>query len=84
MDASGSNCQGDHVIYNEATDRVRIGSRLEELNEYLYRDNPIPPGTVVSTGTGIMVPNEHNLRDGDVVEIEIEGIGVLSNKAVRL
>jgi len=72
------------VIYSEATNSGRIGRRFEELNEYLYRDNPIPPGTVVSTGTGIMVPNEFALRDGDVVEIEIEGIGVLSNPAVRL
>ncbi|MFA5802503.1 MAG: fumarylacetoacetate hydrolase family protein [Thermoleophilia bacterium] len=72
------------VIYSDTTDSGRIGRRFEELNEYLYRDNPIPPGTVVSTGTGIMVPNEHNLRDGDVVEIEIEGIGVLSNTAIRL
>jgi len=72
------------VIFHEGTNSGRIGRRFEELNECLYRDNPIPPGTVVSTGTGIMVPNEFALRDGDVVEIEIEGIGVLSNPAAKL
>ncbi len=72
------------TIFSEATNSGRIGRRFEELNEYLYRDNPIPPGTVVSTGTGIMVPNEYALRDGDIVEIEIEGIGVLSNPAAKL
>ncbi|MDO8736126.1 MAG: fumarylacetoacetate hydrolase family protein [Thermoleophilia bacterium] len=72
------------VIFHEGTNSGRIGRRFEELNECLYRDNPIPPGTVVSTGTGIMVPNEFALRDGDVVEIEIEGIGILSNPAARL
>ncbi|MHB8791762.1 MAG: fumarylacetoacetate hydrolase family protein [Thermoleophilia bacterium] len=76
--------RGGEVIFHEGTNSGRIGRRFEELNECLYRDNPIPPGTVVSTGTGIMVPNEFALRDGDVVEIEIEGIGVLSNPAARL
>ncbi len=76
--------RGGQIIFSESTNSGRIGRRFEELNEYLYRDNPIPPGTVVSTGTGIMVPNEYSLRDGDTVEIEIEGIGVLSNPAVRL
>jgi len=76
--------RGGEVIFSEGTNSGRIGRRFEDLNEYLYRDNPIPPGTVVSTGTGIMVPNEFALRDGDVVEIEIEGIGVLSNPASKL
>ena len=72
------------VIYRETTSSGRISRRFEELNEYLYRDNHIPLGTVVSTGTGIMVPNEFALSDGDVVEIEIEGIGTLSNPARKL
>lgn len=71
-------------IYREATSSGNIGRRFEELNECLYRDNPVPAGTVVSTGTGIMVPNELALQAGDEVEIEIESIGVLRNPAVRL
>ncbi|RJQ45205.1 MAG: hypothetical protein C4534_05260 [Gaiellales bacterium] len=76
--------RGGEPLYEDSTNSGRIGRTFEELNEYLYRDNPVPVGTVVSTGTGIMVPNEHNLIPGDVVEIGIEGIGVLSNPAVRL
>ncbi|MHB0867383.1 MAG: fumarylacetoacetate hydrolase family protein [Thermoleophilia bacterium] len=72
------------VIYTDSTSSGRIGRKFEELNEYLYRDNSIPAGTVVSTGTGIMVPNEFALVDGDIVEIEIGGIGVLSNGARKL
>lgn len=76
--------RGGEEIFSESTNSGRIGRTFEELNEYLYRDNPIPMGTVVSTGTGIMVPNELALEDGDVVEIEIEGIGILSNPAKQL
>ena len=84
LDISCRILRGGEVIYSDSTNSGRIGRRFEELNEYLYRDNPIPPGTVVSTGTGIMVPNEYALRDGDTVEIEIAGIGILSNPAVKL
>ncbi len=84
LDISCRIIRGGETIFSETTNSGRIGRRFEELNEYLYRDNPIPPGTVVSTGTGIMVPNKFALRDGDTVEIEIEGIGVLSNPAAKL
>ncbi|MHB1361981.1 MAG: fumarylacetoacetate hydrolase family protein [Thermoleophilia bacterium] len=84
LEISCSIIRAGEIIFCESTNSGRIGRRFEELNEYLYRDNPIPPGTVVSTGTGIMVPNEFALRDGDTVEIGIEGIGVLSNPAARL
>ncbi|MHB8169753.1 MAG: fumarylacetoacetate hydrolase family protein [Thermoleophilia bacterium] len=76
--------RGGEEIFSGSTNSGLIGRTFEELNEYLYRDNPIPLGTVVSTGTGIMVPNELCLRDGDTVEILIEGIGRLSNPVRKL
>lgn len=76
--------RGGVVLYEDSTSSGNIGRRFEELNEYLYRDNPIPLGAVVSTGTGIMVPNEFALAAGDVVEIEIEGIGLLRNPVEKL
>lgn len=69
------------TVFEDRASTSGLRRTFEELNEYLYRDNPIPPGTVVSTGTGIMVPNEWALRDGDRVEIEIGGIGKLVNIA---
>ena len=62
----------------------RIGRRFSELIHYLTLDNPIPDGTVVCTGTGVIVPPENALSEGDVVEIEIEKIGLLRNPVVRL
>ncbi len=76
--------RGGEVVFGDSTSSSHMGRTFDKLNEYLYRDNPIPLGTVVSTGTGIMAPNEFCLRDGDTVEIEIEGIGVLSNPVRKL
>jgi len=45
------------------------------LIAWLVKDNPVPAGTVLTTGTAIMVPNEYALRDGDRVDIEIQAIG---------
>lgn len=58
--------------------------RVEELVDWLQRYNPVPPGTVLSTGTGILVPDQHALAAGDVVTITIDGIGTLRNPVRRL
>lgn len=72
------------VIYEGKVNTSRLNRKLEELNEYLRRDNPIPIGTVVTTGTGIIVPNDMPLAPGDIVDITIEEIGTLSNTAKQL
>ena len=62
----------------------QLARSFDELNEYLYRDNLIPAGTVVSTGTGIIVPNDLGLREDDIVMIASPQIGVLSNPVQQL
>ncbi|MDR6121327.1 2-dehydro-3-deoxy-D-arabinonate dehydratase [Bacillus sp. SLBN-46] len=57
----------------------QLKRKYEELVSYLLRDNEIFDGTVLLTGTCIVPPNEFTLLDGDLIEIEIPGIGVLSN-----
>lgn len=76
--------RGGKTIFSEAVNTSRFHRRLEDLVSWLLRDNAIPPGTVLSTGTGIMVPNQLALQDGDQVDIEIQGIGRLSNPVKRL
>lgn len=66
-------------VFSEAANTSQFHRRPEELVSWLLKDNLIPAGTVLSTGTGIMVPNELALQDGDQVDIEIQGIGRLSN-----
>lgn len=59
----------------------QLKRRFSELVSYLKRDNIIFPGTVLLTGTCIVPPNDFTLHDGDQIEIEISGIGVLKNTA---
>ncbi len=76
--------KGGKMAFEESVSSSLLDRKLEELTEYLLRDNYIPLGTAVSTGTGIMVPNNLALEEGDRVEIEIENIGVLSNPVRQL
>jgi len=66
------------------TSTALMRRRVDELAEWLIRDNPIPAGTILTTGTGIVPPVEWCLQEGDRVHIEIEGLGRLSNPVERL
>ena len=72
------------AIFEGEVNTSRIGRTFEQLIHYLTLDNPIPDGTVVCTGTGVIAEREHALRDGDVVEIAVEKIGVLRNPVRKL
>ena len=72
------------TVFSEAANTSQLHRKLEDLVSWLVKDNPIPPGTVLSTGTGIRVPDDLALRDGDQVDIEIQGIGRLSNPVRQL
>jgi 2-keto-4-pentenoate hydratase/2-oxohepta-3-ene-1,7-dioic acid hydratase in catechol pathway len=60
---------------------------VAELVEFLSRYITLEPGDVVATGTppgiGFARKPPVYLKDGDVVEIEIEGLGTLSNPVQR-
>lgn len=60
-----------------STDRMR--RPLGELIEFLRRDNPVPPGSVLLTGTGVVPPDHVRLAAGQSVEITISRIGTLRN-----
>ena len=52
---------------------------FEDLVAWLGRDNSFPAGAVLLTGTGIVPPDDFTLAAGDVVHIDVTGIGRLSN-----
>lgn len=55
----------------------------DELIGWLIRENDIPDGAFLLTGTGIVPPDEFTLEEGDSVSIEITGIGTLTNPVVK-
>jgi len=56
---------------------------LENLLDYLGRDNRFPQGVYLLTGTGIVPGSDFTLAKDDVVNITIDGIGTLSNHVVQ-
>lgn len=50
-----------------------------ELIDYLFREMSFPQGVFLMTGTCLVPPNEFTLAEQDVVTIQIEGIGTLTN-----
>ncbi len=72
---------GDEAfVGTTSTGTMRRG--FEELVEWLLRDNPVPPGSVLLTGTGLVPPDEFTLLPGHVVEIAVPRIGTLANPVV--
>jgi 2-dehydro-3-deoxy-D-arabinonate dehydratase len=70
------------VVYEAATSTGRMRRSFEELAEWLVRDNPVPAGSVLLTGTGLVPPDDVALEPGRQVEIRIPGIGKLVNPVV--
>ena len=70
---------GGEELYVGETSTARLKRSPVELVDWLTRDNPVPPGSVLLTGTGLVPPDDYSLAPGHVVTIEIEGIGVLEN-----
>jgi 2-dehydro-3-deoxy-D-arabinonate dehydratase len=72
------------TVFQGETNTEKIHRSLDELAGYLGRYNDFPYGAVLLTGTGIVPGDDFTLADGDVVSIEIEGIGVLNNPVRRM
>ncbi len=67
------------LVVEGSASTSQLKRKLEELVEFLKRDNELFDGTVLLTGTCVVPPNEFTLQAGDVVEIDISGIGMLRN-----
>jgi 2-dehydro-3-deoxy-D-arabinonate dehydratase len=68
-----------NLIFTGSTTTANMRRSLPELIEFVGRDNPLAPGTVLLTGTGIVPPDHVTLTPGQSVEITIAGIGTLRN-----
>jgi 2-dehydro-3-deoxy-D-arabinonate dehydratase len=66
-------------VFEARTSTARMRRSFEELAAWLVRDNPVPAGSVLLTGTGLVPPDDVALAPGQEVEIRIPGIGTLAN-----
>lgn len=60
--------------------------KFEQMIEFLSRDEEIRPGELVGSGTvggGCGLELDRWMKPGDIIELEIEKIGVLRNRVVR-
>jgi 2-dehydro-3-deoxy-D-arabinonate dehydratase len=66
-----------------ATSMREFARRLDDLVAYLFREDTFPDGVILCTGTALVPESPYTLEPGDLVEIDIDGLGTLRNVAVR-
>ncbi len=71
------------ILFEGETFTVHMRRSYDELVRWLLLDNPVPPGSVLLTGTGLVPPDDFSLRPGHFVEIHVPEIGTLINPVVR-
>ncbi|MGI8870569.1 MAG: fumarylacetoacetate hydrolase family protein [Mycobacteriales bacterium] len=75
--------RGGAAAWSGETSTALLHRKLDDLAGYLYRADAFPDGAILSTGTCLVPDLPFTLAAGDVVEIEIDGIGRLANPVVR-
>ena len=71
--------RGANLVWEAETSLGALNRTLEDLVNYVFRCQDFPHGLILSTGTGIVPPLDIALAAGDTVEIDVAGVGVLSN-----
>ncbi len=71
--------RGSALVWEAETSLGALNRTLEDLVNYVFRCQNFPHGLILSTGTGIVPPMDIALAAGDIVEINVAGVGTLSN-----
>jgi 2-dehydro-3-deoxy-D-arabinonate dehydratase len=66
-------------LFAGETSTARMRRGFEDLVDWLLRDNPVPAGSVLLTGTGLVPPDDFTLAAGQRIEITVPEIGTLVN-----
>lgn len=75
--------RGGAVAFRGETTLAQLKRTPEELAGWLFRDQVFPDGCFLLTGTGVVPDVGFTLEVGDLVRIEIEGIGQLVNPVTQ-
>lgn len=71
------------AVFRGETSAASLHRKLDELIDWLGKDNSFPDGVFLMTGTGIVPDDTFTLESGDSIAITIDGIGTLENTVVR-
>jgi 2-dehydro-3-deoxy-D-arabinonate dehydratase len=71
------------IVFEGEALTARMRRSYAELVHWLMLDNPVPPGSILLTGTGLVPPDSFTLQPGHFVEIHVPQIGTLVNPVVR-
>ncbi|MFN8635650.1 MAG: fumarylacetoacetate hydrolase family protein [Chloroflexota bacterium] len=71
------------VIWEGETRTSGLQRRLDELVSYLFREDELPDGGIISTGTALVPDAPFTLEAGDVVDIAIDRLGSLRTAVAR-
>ena len=72
------------VVVDGRTTTAQMRRPFEEIADWLGRALSFPVGALVMTGTGVVPDPAFTLRSGDVVRIEVDGIGTLTNPVTEV
>jgi 2-dehydro-3-deoxy-D-arabinonate dehydratase len=75
--------QWGQIVFEGETLTAQMRRSFAELVRWLLIDNPVPAGSVLLTGTGLVPPDSFTLLPGHFVEIHVPEIGTLLNPVVR-
>jgi 2-dehydro-3-deoxy-D-arabinonate dehydratase len=67
------------AVYQGEVAISQIKRSLTDLAAWLYREMDFNQGCFLMTGTCLVPPNDFTLKEKDVVDIRIDGIGLLTN-----
>ncbi len=84
LDMTCTIVRNGQTVFSGAVNTSKLHRKIETLVEYLFRANSLPTGSVLCTGTGIIVKEENALAPGDIVTIRVPEIGELSNPAAMV
>lgn len=76
--------RGGKSVFEGGTSVNQIKRGFDELIGYLFRSQEFPNGAVLLTGTGIVPADDFTLAAGDIVTIDISGIGTLENRVAKV
>jgi 2-dehydro-3-deoxy-D-arabinonate dehydratase len=76
--------RGDAIAFEGATSTASLTRGFEDLSAWLMAALDFPVGAILLTGTGIVPDESFSLQAGDLVTVDIEGIGALTNPVVQV